>query len=99
MVDGIKQHHMKEKTKRVRQILVSKLNARNLISVINSLATTVVQYGAENLKWTEKINEMDGKSRKFLTVHANHLPHERKGLISVEACVHIELENLMRYLA
>lgn len=50
-VDGIKYNDMKEKTKReylrrVRKILTSKLNVRNINSAINSRVVAVVWYGS-----------------------------------------------------
>eukprot|EP00112_Aurelia_sp_Birch-Aquarium-sp1_P017963 Seg422.8 transcript_id=Seg422.8/GoldUCD/mRNA.D3Y31 product="hypothetical protein" protein_id=Seg422.8/GoldUCD/D3Y31 len=102
----------KEYVRRVRKILKSKLNGMNNISAINSRAVSVVRYGAGIIKWTkEELEKLDGKPRKFLTIHqafhcqgdVDRLYVKRskggRGLISVEDCVNIEINSLRKHVA
>ena len=53
--------------KRLKLLLKSKLNGRNLFHAINSWAVTVVRYSAAFIGWTkEETQEMDRRTRKLL---------------------------------
>ena len=98
--------------KRLKLILKSKLNSRNLFLGINSWAVTTVRYSAVILDWTQaEISEMDRKTWKLLTIYGafhpksniNRLYMKRKsrgrGLISIRDCVDSEVRNLNEYIA
>ena len=56
--------------KRLKLILKSKLNSRNLFFGINSWVVATVRYSAAILDWTQaEISEMDRKTRKLLTIY------------------------------
>jgi len=112
-VDGIKHDQMKDQvkkeyTRRVRNILKSKLNGGNIISAINSRAVSVVRYGAGIIKWTKnELEEMDRKTRKLMTMYGAQHPKAdvdrlylkrydgRRGLLGVEDCVQAEVNSLV----
>ena len=90
----------------------TKLNARSLITAINSWAVVVVRYSAGYLDWTkEEINSLGRKTRKALTMNGGAHPKadvdrlylRRKaggrGLISIDKCVELERLNLDQYLS
>lgn len=52
--------------------MISKLNARNIISAIVSRATAVIRYGAGILNWIENVSEEDCESGKLQTMHGDH---------------------------
>ncbi|XP_069979445.1 uncharacterized protein [Penaeus vannamei] len=115
-VDGIKHDQMKDQvkkeyTRRVRNILKSKLNGGNIISAINSRAVSVVRYGAGIIKWTKnELEEMDRKTRKLMTMYGAQHPKADvdrlylkrydggRGLLGVEDCVQAEVNSLDKYL-
>lgn len=74
-LDDIMHKEMKEKVKttylkRLKLILKSKLNSRNLINAINTWAVSVVRYSAGIVNWTkDEIDMLDRKTRKTLTMH------------------------------
>jgi len=101
----------KEYTRRVRNILKSKLNGGNIISAINSRAVSVVRYGAGIIKWTKnELEEMDRKTRKLMTMYGAQHPKADvdrlylkrydggRGLLGVEDCVQAEVNSLDKYL-
>nr|XP_027229447.1 uncharacterized protein LOC113821177 [Penaeus vannamei] len=108
-VDGIKHDQMKDQvkkeyTRRVRNILKSKLNGGNIISAINSRAVSVVRYGTGIIKWTKnELEEMDRKTRKLMTMYGAQHPKADvdrlylkrydggRGLLGVEDCVQAEV--------
>ena len=63
-----------EYKKRLKQILKSKLNAKNKIEAINSYAIPVISYTAGVVKWTVAItSELNRTTRKILNMyHALH---------------------------
>ena len=103
--DSILTEEMKKKIqetyfKRMKLLLKSKLNSRNLFLAINSWAVAVVRYAACIIQWNkEEIAEMERKTRKLLTIYGafhpksnvNRLYMKRKvggrGLISIEECI------------
>ena len=67
--DDIKQQEMKgmirkEYVRRVRNILKSKLNGRNVLNAMNSRAVLLIRYGAGILNCTKtEAQELDWKTR------------------------------------
>ena len=101
----------KEYVRRIRKVEASKLNGGNIITAINSWAVSVIRYGAGIINWRKaELQQMDRKTRKLLTMYGAHHPqadidrlHLRRadggrGLISIEDCVRIEQESLLRYI-
>ena len=115
--DDIKHEEMKKVIKteyfrRVRKILNSKLNGKNIITSINSRAVSIIRYSAGVLNWpVAEVKELDRKTRKQLTMHGAHHPKANtdrlymkresggRGLISVEDCIEIESNSLLEYLS
>ena len=100
----------KDYFRRVRKILKSKLNGGNMVEAINCRAVTVVRYAAGIVEWTkEKLQIMDRKPRKLMTLH--HALHPQadvdslyfkraeggRGLMSVEDSVNSEMNSLSQY--
>ena len=113
--DTIKREEMKEKIKReylrrIRKILETKLNSRNLIKGMNTWAVSVVRYTGPFLGWTkEELQSMDRRTRKLMTMHKALHPRDDtdrlyvkrkeggRGLISIEDCVQRAKVVLDRY--
>ena len=111
--DKIKETEMKGKfaaeyKRRLKLVLKSKLNGKNMVLAINTWAVSVLRYGAGILKWTtNELKNMDRKSRPIMTMHGAfhpksdtdrlYLTREKggRGLISSEGCVQRE-ENHLR---
>ena len=56
-----------EYKRRIRLILISKLNGKNKIKVINSLAVAIMRYGAGVLEWrVDKLKELYRNTRKLI---------------------------------
>ena len=115
--NGIKHDEMKEQLKkeyirRVRNLLKSKLNGGNIISVINSRAVSISRYGAGIIKWTKnELEELDRKTRKLMSMYGVQHPKSDvdrlylkkcdggRGLIGIEDCVQAEVNSLDKYLS
>ena len=70
--DTIKQVEIiqKEYLRRIRKLLETKLNSRNLIKRINTWAVHLVRYSGPFLKWTkDELRQMDQRTRKLMTMH------------------------------
>ena len=73
--DDIKDTEMKEKIRseyvwRVKKILKSHLNSRNVVTAINSRAVSIIRYSARIIGWAEKeLKDLDRKTRKLMTLH------------------------------
>ena len=73
--NGMKHHEMKEKVKteyfrRVRKVLETKLNGRNIIKGINTWAISLLRYSAAFLDWKEaELEQMNRRTRKLMTMH------------------------------
>ena len=105
--DGVKHEDMKdqikkENTRRVRNILNSKLNEGNIISSISSRAVSIAKYGAGIISWTKmELEELDRKTRNLMTMDRGHYPKADAnrlyllrcegvgGLIGLEDCVQV----------
>ena len=76
--NGVKHEKMKDQVKKeyirgVRNTLKSKLNARNIISAINSRTVSIVRYGAGIISWTKmELEELDRRTRKLMTMYGAH---------------------------
>ena len=108
---------MKEKVKetylkRLKLLLKSRLNGRNLFTGINAWAVAVIRYSAAFVSWTQdEMKQLDRDTRKLLikfgAMHAKSnvlriyikRKHGGRGLIGVEECVGGELRNVHHYLA
>ena len=101
-----------EYKKRVRQVLRSRLNARNQVRAINAYAVPVIRYPAGIIKWTEEsITEADITSRKLLTIHGAFNPKSNtarlylsrkeggRGIVSVKQAVREEEQSIRAYIA
>ena len=73
--DKIKEKEMKEKfskeyLRRLRLILRWKLNGRNKIMAVTTLAVSVMRSGAGILKWNaDELKNLDRKTRRFMKIH------------------------------
>ena len=100
--DTIKQAEMKEKIqkeylRRIRKLLETKLNSRNLIKGINTWAVPLVRYSGPFLKWTrEELKQMDPRD------DVDRLYVSRKeggtGLTSIEDSVDTSIHRLEYYI-
>ena len=113
-LDGMKHHEMKERVKteyyrRVRNILETKLNGRNIIAGINTWTISLLRYSAAFLDWTGvELKQMD-RTRKLMTMHRALNPKSdiariylsrkngERGLTSVEDTVKLAILGLERY--
>ena len=111
MEDEMKMKFRKEYLRRLRLVLKSKLNGRNKFQAINTLAVALLRYGASIIKWNkEKLQNMDRKSRKLLTLYGAfhpksdvdrlYLPRPKggRGLISFESCIRSEENSVGCYI-
>ena len=65
-----------EYVRRVKKILKSHLNSRNVVTGINSRAVSIIRYSAGIIEWTEKeLKDLDRKTRKLMTLHC--MLHEK----------------------
>jgi hypothetical protein len=98
--------------KRLRLLLKSHLNGRNLFSAINSWAVAVIRYSAAFIGWTQaEMMQLDRDTRKLLVKFGALHPKSNvvrvymkrknggRGLIGVEDCVGGELRSVHHYLS
>ena len=56
--------------RRLKRILKSKLNGKNVIKAVNTWAVSVLRYGAGVINWTKaELESIDRKTRKQMTVY------------------------------
>ena len=78
--DSIQHSKMKEKIRkeclrRIRSIMKTELNAKNIIIAINTLALPIVTYSFNIINWNlNEIKRLDAKIRKQLTINRMHHP-------------------------
>ena len=110
MEEEMKKKITKEYYRRLKLILKSKLNGRNIILAINTWAVAVITYGAGIIDWNMgELKQVDRKTRKIMTMNGALHPKSDidrlyligrknggRGLISCEYCVRAE-ENNLRY--
>ena len=107
----MKTEFVREYKRRIRLILIFKLNGKNKIPAINSWTVTILRYGSGVLEWrVDKLKELDRKTRTLLTMHKGFHPKcdvdrlyvSRKeggrGLMSCESIIRSEENNLGWYL-
>jgi len=98
--------------KRIKKLLKSSLNARNLIVAINVWAIPLVRYTAGLIKWTQaEVRALDISTRMMLNMYKCfsmkddidrlYVPRQRggRGLLSVEYILQHEQLSLAKYLA
>ena len=81
-VDEVMDNEMKNKVKRereyyrrVRKVLETKLNSRNVFKALNAWAVSVVRYTAAFLGWSRlQIEDIDRRTRIWLTMHNGLYP-------------------------
>lgn len=86
--------------RRLKRILKSKLNGKNVIMAVNTWAVSVLRYGAGVINWTKaELESIDRKTRKQMTIYGMlhpradvqrlYLPRGQggRGLKGVEDCV------------
>ena len=96
--------------RRLKRILKSKLNGKNVIMAVNTWAVSVLRYGAGVINWTiAELESIDRKTRKQMTIYGMlhlradvqrlYLPRGQggRGLKSVEDCVRLEEAGLADY--
>jgi hypothetical protein len=101
----------KEYKERVRKLLRSYLNARNLIQSINTYAVPVIRYSAAIVDWTdEEINKLERSTRKWLSLNGAmnlnsdinrlYVPRNRggKGLMSIKDTLRKEKSLVANYI-
>ena len=101
----------KEYNRRVRMILRSQLNSRNIFMAINSLAVPVVMYSFSVVNWTKaELKRFDTKTRKLLSCNRAHHPKADvdriyikraeggRGLLQIEMMEKISTVGLQKYL-
>ena len=110
----IQHKNEKEKLKkeylRLRLVLVTELSAKNKIQATGSLAVPVLKYSFGIVNWhQEKLQKLDRKTRKLLTIHEQHHPKADvdrlyvprkqggRGLVQLEAAHAVEITKLMQY--
>ena len=94
--------------RRVKKILRSKLNTRNIIQAINSRAVSLIRYGAGIIDWRkDELKDTDRKTRKSFTMHRSMHPQSDvdrlywkrteggRGLQSVEEVVELEKAEIV----
>ena len=68
--------------RRLKRILKSKLNGKNVIMAVNTWAVSVLRYGAGVINWTTaELESIDRKTRKQMTIYPSRgrttlVPHE-----------------------
>ena len=66
----IKTEFVREYKRRIKLILISKLNGKNKMKAINSWTVAILRYGAGVLEWrVDELKELDKKTQKLLTIH------------------------------
>lgn len=109
--DQMKIKVRKEYFRRVRLVLKTKLNSKNKISAINSLAVPVPTYSFGIVDWRlDEIKDLDRRTRKMLTMHGIHHPkadadrlyikrrNGGRGLTELEAAYDIAIVGLSSYI-
>ena len=99
----------KEYIRRLRKVLKSKLNGRNLIHGVNVWAVSLLRYSAALVSWRKSELEAIGrKTRKLFTIYGTlhpksdidrlYIPRkEGRGLISIKDCVELTIRCLEVY--
>ena len=96
----------------MRQVLKSQLSGKNKIQAITTYALPVIRYPAGIVSWTkEEMEAVDVKTRKLLTMHRGFHPKSNfqrlyatwkeggRGLVSVQATIQNETQNIQEYIS
>ena len=71
----MKQKLKKELVRRTQLTLKTKLNSKNRITAINTLAIPVITYSFNIIDWNlSEVKRLDVKIRKMMTTHSMHHP-------------------------
>ena len=100
----------KEYIRRLRKVLESKLNGRNLVCRFNAWAVSLIRYSATFVSWRKnELQAIDRKARKLFTMYGTlhpksdvdrlYIPRKEggRGLISIEDCVELAIRGLEVY--
>ena len=100
----------REYYRRVRKVLETKLNSRNVFKALNAWAVSVVRYTAAFLGWSRlQIEDIDRRTRIWLTMHNGLYPKSNvdwlylsrsecgRGLIGVQDTVETAILRLRNY--
>ena len=100
----------KEHIRRLRKVLKSKLNGRNLVCGVNTWAVSLIRYSAAFVSWrNSELQAIDRKTRKLLTIYRAlhpksdvdrlYIPRKEggRGLISRKDCVDLAIRGLEVY--
>ena len=69
----------KEYIKRLRKVLMSKLNGGNLVHGVNTWAVSLLKYSAAFVSWRKsELQAIDGKTRKLFTIYGALHPSQMK---------------------
>ena len=106
----MKENFWREYLRRTKLITKSRLSGRNKIIAINTCTVSLMRHGAGIVKWTKnKLDEIDRKTRKFLTLNEKLLPRSDvdrlyvsrmeggRRLIGCKMCVKAEENSLGWY--
>jgi hypothetical protein len=96
--------------KRLTLVLDTELSAKNKIQAIGALAVPVLRYSFGIINWhQEKLQKLDRKTRKLLTIHGQDHPktdvdhvcvsrkYGERGLMQLEEAYIIEITKLMEF--
>jgi len=108
--EEVRSNAVSEYRKRVRQILKSRLSARNQVTAINTFAVPVIRYTAATVNWRqEDLRAADIGTRKLMTLHGAFHPKSSvarlyssrkeggRGLQCLEHAVKEEEQSLKSY--
>ena len=91
---------------RVKKLLRSQLNGGNAMAGMNAWSVGIIRYGSGVLKNDRRIEIIDIKTRKLMTMNGSLHPRRNvgrlylarkergRGLITCEECVNVEVQNL-----
>ena len=67
--ESVKDRLSKEYVRRVKKVIMSKLNGGNMVRVINSWAVSLLRYSGGVVRWTKvEVMNLDRKTRKLLII-------------------------------
>ena len=108
--EKIKLNVSKEYIRKLRKVLKSKLNGRNLVRRVNIWAVPLLRYSAAFVSWRKtELQAIDRKTRKLFTIYGAlhpksdvdrlYIPRKEggRGFISIEDCVELAITGLKVY--
>ena len=100
----------KEYFRRLKNILKSKLNGKNLVQGVNTWVVSLLKYSAAFISWRKcEFLAVDRKTRNLLTIYGGlhrksdcdrlhtHRKDGRRGLIAIEDCIELPVRFLEVY--